>query len=243
MHGDLGVLSRHDVLLALSYSGETDELLAVLPAARHFEVPIVALTGEPDSSLARWSELTVKVRVPREACPFNLAPTSSTTALLALGDALAVILLERRGFEKSDYARLHPAGAIGRSITLRVTDIMRDGDRFACVTDTMPVREVLVTMTRARSGAVAVVDAQGYLTGIFTDGDFRRHITEDADLLERLVADVMTRNPITIDAGSMAVDLINLLQERRIDDVLVVDADKRPVGVIDIQDLPKFKLM
>ncbi len=243
MHGDLGLLSAKDVLIAVSYSGETEEVLAVLPAARRFDVPIIALTGNMTSSLAEWSDLTIPMTVDREACPFNLAPTTSTTALLALGDALAIVLLERRGFEKEDYARLHPAGAIGRSITLRVGDIMRKGDALPRIRPGVPVREALVEMTRVRSGSVAVVDDNDMLLGIFTDGDFRRHITADPGSIQAPIETVMTRNPITIKESAMAVELLKLVEGSRIDDVLVVDDTGRVVGLVDTQDLPRFKVM
>ena len=243
MHGDLGVLSPADLLIALSYSGETDELLAVLPAAKRLGVPIAAITGITDSRLAKWSDLTVPMTVPREACPFNLAPTTTTTALLALGDALAIVLLQARGFSKHDYAKLHPAGAIGRSITLRVTDIMRSGERFARVGRETSVRDAVLAMTRARAGSVAVTGPKNRLLGIFTDGDFRRHIMENPELLDATIGDVMTTNPITIGADAMAIELMAILETRKIDDILVVDTNGCVLGVVDIQDLPRFKLM
>jgi len=243
MHGDLGILSAGDVLIALSYSGETDELLCVLPAAKRLGVPVVAITGNVESRIAKWSTLAVPMPVPREACPFKLAPTTSTTALLALGDALAIVLLQRRGFQASDYAKLHPAGAIGQSVTLRITDIMRTGDRFPCVSPEANVRDALIMMTGARCGSVGVIDQEGLLLGIFTDGDFRRHITEDADLMGRPIADVMTADPVTIQADAMAIELLKILEVRKIDDILVVDADSHAVGLVDVQDLARFKLM
>lgn len=243
MHGDLGVLGQKDLLIALSYSGETDELLAVLPAAKRMGVPVVAITGVTDSRLAKWSDLTVPMPVPREACPFNLAPTTTTTALLALGDALAIVLLELQGFSKNDYARLHPAGAIGRSITLRVSEVMRSGDRFPRVAPGCKVREALVAMTQARSGSVAVVDRKQRLLGIFTDGDFRRHITGNPGLLDLAVGDVMTPSPISVRSDAMAIEIMKILETRKIDDLIVIDDAGRAVGLVDIQDLPRFKLM
>ncbi|MCF7853509.1 MAG: KpsF/GutQ family sugar-phosphate isomerase [Candidatus Pacebacteria bacterium] len=243
MHGDLGLLGPNDLLIALSYSGETDELLAVLPAAKRFNVPIAAITGNDDSSLSRWSDLTVTMAVPREACPFNLAPTTSTTALLALGDALALVLLDCRGFAKHDYARLHPAGAIGRSITLSVADIMRTGDRCPRVTAGTTVRQALLLMTRARCGSVAVVDSEEKLLGIFTDGDFRRHIMRDIRMMEEPIQDVMTKDPITIKENALAIEMMKLIEKQSIDDVLVVNDKGQVVGIVDTQDLPKFKLM
>lgn len=243
MHGDLGMLAESDLLIALSYSGETEELLTVLPSAKRLRVPIVSLTGNGDSRLAQWSDITVPMPVPREACPFNLAPTTSTTALLALGDALAIVLLERKGFEKADYAKLHPAGAIGRSITLRVGDIMRSGERAPKVSPQTRVKDALGEMTRARSGSVMVVDPDDKLLGIFTDGDFRRHITRDIHLLDSEVGEAMTSKPVFVRPEMMAVELLSLLEERRIDDIPVVDEDGRAIGIVDIQDLPKFKVM
>jgi arabinose-5-phosphate isomerase len=243
MHGDLGLLQREDLLLALSYSGETEELLAVLPSAKRLGVPIVALTGNPESKLAGWADLTVPMTVPREACPFNLAPTSTTTALAALGDALAIVLLECRKFGLDDYAKLHPAGAIGRSITLMVTDIMRTGERFPTVDPETPVRDALLAMTRARAGSVAVVEPDRRLLGIFTDGDFRRHVTRDAAVLDAPIHTVMTADPVTIRDTAMAVEVVKLLEEIKVDDILVVDVGNRAVGLVDIQDLPRFKVM
>lgn len=243
MHGDLGLLGPTDLLIALSYSGETEELLSVLPSAKRFNVTIAAITADAGSTLAEWSDIIVPIPVPREACPFNLAPTSSTTAMLTFGDALAIVLLERRGFEKDDYAKLHPAGAIGRSITMRISDIMRTGDRAPCVSPDTPVTETLAEMTRARAGSAMVVDDQGRLLGIFTDGDFRRQIMKDIAAMQAPVGQVMTADPTTVTTGMLAVELLALLEQRRIDDVPVVDENGRAVGLVDIQDLPKFKLM
>jgi len=243
MHGDLGVLAEGDLFLALSYSGETDELLDVLPAVSRLGVRIVGITGGLESRLAQWSDLIVPMVVHREACPFNLAPTATTTALLALGDALAMVLLDISGFAEKDYAKLHPSGAIGRSVTLRVSDLMRVDDRFPRVGPEVAVRDALLEMTRARSGSVAVVGDDGRLLGIFTDGDFRRHVMADTKVLESAVRDVMTPNPVTVFATDMAVELLNILEQRRIDDIIAVDAQGRAVGLVDIQDLPRFKVM
>lgn len=243
MHGDLGLLSGNDLLIALSYSGETNELLSVLPAAKRLGVPIAAITGETDSSLAQWADLALPMQVEREACPFNLAPTATTTALLALGDALAIVLLENRGFSLEDYARLHPAGAIGRSITLKVTDVMRTEENFPRVAPETPVREALIKMTRARCGSIAVTDPDGLLLGIFTDGDFRRHITSDTDLLAKQIGEVMTENPITVSSTAMAIEVVKTIEKRQIDDILVVDQNGHAIGLVDLQDLPRFKIM
>lgn len=243
MHGDLGLLSRGDLLLCLSYSGETDELLAVLPAVRRFDIPIVGITGNPDSRLGSWSQLVVPMPVPGEACPFNLAPTTSTTALLALGDALAIVLMEARGFSKEDYGKLHPAGAIGRTITMTIGEVMRGPERTAAVTRGTSVKDALMQMTACRSGSVLVVEQDGKLAGIFTDGDFRRHAQQNMNILEVPICQVMTPNPLTLRPEQLAVDMLTLLEHHQIDDVPVVDDAGQVAGIVDIQDLPRFKLM
>ena len=176
LHGDLGLVNDGDAVLALSYSGESEELLNLLPALKRFAVKIIALTGAPKSSLARHSDVALNLRVPREACPFNLAPTASTTVMLVMGDALALAVLRARGFKPSDYAKRHPAGAIGRALLLRVGDIMRTGERNAVARETLSVRDSLLVMTQAKSGSLSVINARGKLVGVFTDGDFRRHV-------------------------------------------------------------------
>jgi arabinose-5-phosphate isomerase len=185
----------------------------------------------------------LNVRVPKEACPFNLAPTASTTATLVMGDALAMAVLEARGFTQKDFARHHPAGAIGRAMLLRVGDIMRTGDRNAVAPQTLPVRDALLVMTRAKSGSLAIVDRRGKLAGVFTDGDFRRRMSADAELLTRPIAQVMTPNPICIRDTALAVEALKIFNERNIDDLIVVNARREPVGLVDSQDLPKLKLM
>ncbi|HEX9045767.1 MAG TPA: KpsF/GutQ family sugar-phosphate isomerase, partial [Verrucomicrobiae bacterium] len=179
LHGDVGIVNDGDVILALSYSGESEELLNLLPALKRFSVRIISLTGNPKSSLARHSDVVLNVKVPKEACPFNLAPTSSTTAMLVMGDALAMAVLAARGFTQKDFAKYHPSGAIGRAMLLKVGDIMRSGDRNAIAKESLLVKEALLVMTRAKSGSLAVVDARGKLAGVFTDGDFRRHMAAD----------------------------------------------------------------
>lgn len=243
MHGDLGIVSPQDLLLAVSYSGETDELLRVLPAVKRMAVPIVAITGKSDSRLAEFSDMVVPMPVEREACPFNLAPTTTTTALLALGDALAMVLLDCQDFQLSDYAMNHPAGAIGRTITLTVRDCMRTGEHCASVHPGTSVRDALLAMTKARDGAVAIVDDADKLLGIFTDGDFRRAMTANDNILHAPIESVMTPNPISINQKQMAVEILKLLERKKIDDVTVVDDNGRFVGMVDIQDLPKFKVM
>jgi arabinose-5-phosphate isomerase len=243
MHGDLGIVQPGDAVIALSYSGASDEILALVPAIKRFAVPIVALTGEAAGPLARLSDVVLLVRVSREACPFNMAPTASTTATLAIGDALAMVLLDARGFRREDYAKLHPGGAIGRALLLRVRDIMRTGDRVALVARDALVRDAVVAMTGARAGSVAIVDADGRLAGIFTDGDLRRHMTGEGNLGARPIAEVMTASPIRVRDDQLAVDVLATFEKHAIDDLVVVDAAGCVVGMIDLQDLPRVKIL
>ncbi len=243
IHGDLGIIGKEDVLLALSYSGESAELLDIIPAVRRQGANIVALTGVADSALARAADEIIYTPVAREACPFNLAPTASTTAALAAGDALAIVLLEARGFKKEDYAKLHPGGTIGRTLLLKVGDIMRKGDRLAKITVNARVKDAILAMTSARSGSVAIVDKRGKVAGIFTDGDLRRMISKKRNIPECPIREVMTPSPVTIREDALAVAALKIYEERAIDDLLVVDRSGRLVGIVDIQDLPKFKIL
>lgn len=243
LHGDLGIVNDGDLIIALSYSGESDELLGLLPALKRFSVKIVSLTGSPKSSLGRYSDVVLNVKVPKEACPFNLAPTASTTATLVMGDALAMAVLAARGFKQKDYAKHHPAGAIGRAMLLKVGDIMRSGTRNAIAPETLTVKDGLMVMTRAKSGSLSVVNARGKLSGVFTDGDFRRHMALDGELLTQPLKKVMTRNPICVRNEALVAEALKIFNERNIDDLIVVNAKKEPVGLIDSQDLPKLKLM
>ncbi len=243
LHGDVGLVNDGDVILALSYSGESEELLNLLPALKRFSVKIITLTGGLKSALARHSDVVLNVKVPREACPFNLAPTASTTAMLVMGDALAMAVLQARGFKQRDFARLHPSGAIGRAMLWRVADIMRAGDRNAVADENLPVRDALLVMTHARSGSLSVVNARGKLTGVFTDGDFRRCMATSENLLAQPLKKVMTRQPICIGENALAVEALKIFNERNIDDLIVVNAKREPVGLVDSQDLPKLKIM
>jgi len=243
LHGDLGLLNDGDLILAFSYSGESDELVNLLPALRRFSAKIIAFTGAPKSTLARHSDVVLNVHVPKEACPFNLAPTASTTAQLVMGDALAMAVLEARGFKERDFAKRHPSGAIGRALLLRVGDICRRDARNAVAAETLTVKEALLVMTRAKSGSVSVVNARGKLTGVFTDGDLRRRMAVDDDVLARPLRQVMTRNPICVRDDALAAEAVRIFNERNIDDLIVVNARREPVGLIDSQDLPKLKLM
>jgi arabinose-5-phosphate isomerase len=243
LHGDLGIVNDGDVILALSYSGESEELLNLLPALKRFSVKIISMTGVLKSALARHSDLVLNVHVPKEACPFNLAPTSSTTAMLVMGDALAMAVLQARGFKQSDFAKYHPSGAIGRAMLLRVGDIMRKAERNAVAREDLTVKEALMVMTRAKSGSLSVVNARGKLSGVFTDGDFRRHMAADENLLARPLKSVMTPNPICIRDDALAAEALKVFNERNIDDLIVVNAKKEPVGLVDSQDLPKLKIV
>ena len=243
LHGDLGIVNDGDVILALSYSGESEELLNLLPALKRFSVKIISFTGNLKSSLAKHSDLSLNVKVPKEACPFNLAPTSSTTAMLVMGDALAMAVLAARGFTQKDFARYHPSGAIGRALLLKVGDIMRTGERNAVAGETLTVKEALLVMTHAKSGSLAIVDARGKLAGVFTDGDFRRHMASDDHLLAQPLKKVMTRKPICIRDDALAVEALKIFNERNIDDLIVVNARREPVGLVDSQDLPKLKIV
>lgn len=243
LHGDLGVVADGDVILALSYSGETEELLKLLPALARFDVDIIALTGRADSSLGRAARIVLDVSVPREACPLNLAPTSSTTAMLAFGDALAMVVLEARGFRKEDFAKFHPGGSLGRALLLRVQEIMRPASDIPFLPPETTVLEVIQTMTRHRAGAAVLVAADGTLAGIFTHGDFARHFPSHPDLATKPVSDFMTRNPIVIEADKLAAEVLAIMRSHRIDDLVVIDGDRRPLGLVDSQDLSRLKVL
>jgi arabinose-5-phosphate isomerase len=243
IHGDLGILLDGDVLLALSYSGESEELISLVPLVKRMNVTIISLIGKGDSTLGRFSDIVIPVGVPREACPFNMAPTASTTATLAVGDALAMVLLEAQGFQKEDYAKLHPGGAIGRALLIQVSDIMRTGNRLAIVGPDAKVKDSVVAMTQARAGFTGVVDNDNRLLGIFTDGDLRRHLMDKPDILEQPVSAVMTRSPVCLEANHLAVDVLRVFEAHNIDDLPVVDEKGRLIGAVDIQDLPKLKIM
>jgi arabinose-5-phosphate isomerase len=243
LHGDLGLVSDGDAVIALSYSGETVELLDLLPHIKRFEVQLIAMTGRSDSTLARYADVTLDTSVEREACPLNLAPTSSSTAMLVMGDALAMVLLEARGFNEEAFARFHPGGALGRALLTKVADIMRAGEALACVDENGTVQEALVAMTRARAGACVVLAADGSLAGIFTHGDFARSYQQDAMVGHKGVAQLMTRNPISVSADALAAEAVKTIGSHRVDDIVVLDADGKPVGLVDTQDLARLKIV
>ncbi len=243
VHGDLGLLSDGDAVMLLSYSGETRELIDLLPFIKRFAVRIIALTGSPSSTLSRFSEVTLDTSVEREACPLNLAPTSSSTAMLVMCDTLAMVLLESRGFTEKDFARYHPGGSLGRALLTLVSDIMRVDAELPTVSEDENVFATLDAMNRARAGACLILNTAGGLAGIFTHGDFARSFRNDPLLGEKPVADLMTRQPITVRSDALAVEVLNAIGDNRIDDIVVLDADGKPVGLIDTQDLARLKIV
>ncbi len=245
LHGDLGLCAPGDLAILLSNSGASSEMLRLLPLFERFGLKTVALSGSPDSELARGADFRLIYCAPREACPLDLAPTASTTAALALGDALAMVLLESRGLTREDFAKYHPAGTLGMTLLLRVKDIMRTGEACPVLTEEQTtVQEAIFAMTRAKAGAVALVDAQGVMTGIFTDGDFRRSaLNGGANFLQTPVTRFMTRNPRSISSDVLAVEALKIFQQFKISDLMALDAQKKPVGYIDVQDLPKLKIL
>lgn len=242
-HGDLGRVTGQDVVIALSHSGETDEILHLLPVIQRIGAKLITVTGNAHSRMGASADVALDTFVRNEASPWGLVPTASTTAMLALGDALAVALSEKRGFTSKDFAALHPGGSLGKRLTLRVEDLMRKGTYHPVVRDSDPVKKVLLAITRARAGSASVVNAKGKLTGIFTDGDLRRHAERDPQILRREVSQVMTRSPRTLPVGHLAVEALKLLRAHRIDEIPIVDAKERPVGLLDIQDLLKAGLV
>jgi arabinose-5-phosphate isomerase len=243
-HGDLGMITDADIVLALSYSGESDELLMLLPVLKRQGNALIAMTGRPDSSLAREADVHLDASVPAEACPLALAPTASTTAALALGDALAVALLEARGFTAEDFARSHPAGALGRRLLLHIRDVMHAGNEVPSVRETASLSETLVEMSRKRLGMSAVVDADGKLLGLYTDGDLRRTLDDATiDVRATKIASVMTRNPKVIQADALAVEAAQLMEAHKINALLVVDGERRVVGALNIHDLLRARVV
>ena len=243
VHGDLGMVSRGDVVLALSNSGETDEVLAILPPLKRLGVPIVLLTGNPTSALARQCEVVLDVSVAEEACPMNLAPTSSTTAALAAGDALALALLELRGLRPEDYAALHPRGTLGWRALFRVSDLMLTGDAMPVVSENTPLREVIAEMTRKRKGMTTVVDAAGRLAGVITDGDLRRLYLKGGSIDELTAGQVATREPKTIRADELAAKALEAMETWQITSLVILDGSNRPAGVIHMHDILRAKIV
>lgn len=243
LHGDLGVVADGDLFLILSYSGETDEILKLLPVLARFDAKRIALTGNKNSTLAKACDIFLDVYVSQEACPHNLAPTSSTTTMLALGDALAMVLLEARGFTRENFARFHPGGQLGRSLLVRVRDIMSRGDEIVMVSPETLVMDALKQLIAKRSGAAIVVTPEEQLAGIFTHGDFVRQFAQNPNIGQEPVGKFMTRQPITINADKLAGEVLVILEQHRIDDLIVLENDGRPLGIIDSQDLSRLKIL
>jgi arabinose-5-phosphate isomerase len=243
VHGDLGMVTRGDVVIALSNSGETEELSRMLPSLKRIGIRIIALTGNPDSTLGRNSDVVIDVGVREEACPLGLAPTASTTATLAMGDAIAVALLDRRGFKEEDFACYHPGGSLGKRLLLRVRDVMHAGDAVPAVAEDTPVRNAIYEISSKKMGVTAVVDAAGRLSGIISDGDLRRWMEKTEATGENLLAkparDIMTRGPKTIDENALAAEALGVMEGSSITSLLIVDAEHRPQGVIHLHDLLK----
>jgi arabinose-5-phosphate isomerase len=236
-HGDIGMITREDVLLALSNSGETDEILKIVPVIKRLGVPLIALTGNAGSTLAQSSTVHLDIGVPAEACPLNLAPTASTTAALAVGDAIAVTLLKARGFTEEDFARSHPAGTLGRRLLLHVSDVMRTGAQVPKVAPDTPLADGLMEVTRKGLGMTGIVDQADRVLGVFTDGDLRRALDRAADLRRTRMDEVMTRQAKTVHAGMLAAEAVLLMETHRITALLVVDADDKLVGALNVHDL------
>jgi len=242
-HGDLGMVTSQDVLIAISYSGESSELAIVIPAVKRMNVPVIAMTGKPESSLALAADVHLDVAVEKEACPLNLAPTASTTATLALGDALAVALLELRGFKSDDFARSHPGGALGRRLLTHVRDVMRSGDAVPKVKPDALLTDALLEISHKGMGMTAIVDDAGRPVGVFTDGDLRRLIEKIQDFSKLAIRDVMHPNPRRVHPEQLAVDAVAVMEEFRINQMLVTDADGVLVGALHIHDLTRAKVI
>ena len=242
-HGDLGMITEQDLLLAISYSGETDEVVTILPIVKRIGARLLSITGNPRSTMATLADVHLDVSVAEEACPLNLAPTASTTATLAMGDALAVALLKKRGFTAEDFARSHPSGSLGKRLLLRVSDVMHAGDRVPAVNASVTLRDALLEMTDKGLGMTSVVDDQRRILGIFTDGDLRRTLDDGADIRKTLIRDVMHENCKIVPGDMLAAEALHILEENKITGLLVADEDDRLVGALNIHDLFREGLM
>jgi arabinose-5-phosphate isomerase len=237
IHGDLGRVARNDVIIAISNSGETDEIITLIPLIKKIGVKLITLTGKPQSTLAKYSDAVLDVSVEQEACSLGVVPTSSTTAALAMGDALAVALIKKKKIKLEDFAFFHPGGALGKRLILKVEDIMRKGKSIATVRENEKVKEVLVKITAARAGAACVVSGKGRLIGIFTDGDLRRSLEKHRNILEKKVKDVMTKDPFYITSNTLASEALRLIQQNQFDEIPIVNRHGQPIGVVDEKDL------
>ena len=236
-HGDLGMITRQDTVLAISNSGNTHEILTLLPLLKRLDIPLIALTGNTESTLAKVAHVNINISVRQEACPLGLAPTTSTTVALVMGDALAITLLEARGFNAEDFARSHPGGALGKRLLLRVNDLCHQGSALPVVSEHVTVREALIEVTAKKLGMTSVIDSDGCLVGIYTDGDVRRTLTEQNDINTTLLTRVMTKNCRTIDNEMLAVDALTIMQKYSITSLVIVDNDNRPTAVVHLHDL------
>lgn len=236
-HGDLGMITQNDVVIAISFSGETAEIITLLPLIKRFNVPLIAITGKPNSTLAKTANTFLEVSIEKEACPFNLAPTSSTTATLVMGDALAIALLEARGFTKEDFARAHPGGSLGKRLLLHVEDILHTGSDIPAVQDTATVSDALLEMTSKRLGMTAVVNNHNRIIGIFTDGDLRRALDKNVDIKKTPIQEVMTRQFTHLQPNTLAVEALRLMQEKKINGFFVINPDETIKGAFNIHDL------
>lgn len=242
-HGDLGMITAHDVFIAISYSGEAGELIAILPILKRLGVKLIALTGNPISTLAQLADLHLSVHVEKEACPLNLAPTASTTVSLALGDALAVAVLDARGFKEEDFARSHPGGALGRRLLTHVRDIMRTGNAIPSVKPDTKLTTALLEITQKGMAMTAIVDDDNHIVGVFTDGDLRRMIEKQSNFGGLSIAEVMAKNPRTVRPEQLAVDAVEIMETHRINQLLVADAEGHLVGALHIHDLTRAKVI
>ncbi|WP_428033580.1 KpsF/GutQ family sugar-phosphate isomerase [Amphritea sp.] len=238
-HGDLGMITRADVVIALSNSGETSEVLSILPLIKRMKAPLISITGNPESTLSRSADANLNVTISQEACPLGLAPTSSTTATLVIGDALAIALLEARGFSAEDFAFSHPGGSLGRRLLLKVSDIMHSGDDIPVVSDSTMLREALMEVTHKRLGMTTVVNDQGILQGIFTDGDLRRTLDHDVDMKSTPITEVMTTQCTTVTSEILAAEALQIMQDKQINALIVLDDEHRPVGALNMHDMLK----
>ena len=243
IHGDIGRVRKEDVIIAISNSGETEEVVKLIPSIKKIGAKLIALTGNVHSSVAKNSDATLDISIKKEACPLGLAPMASTTTMLAMGDALCAALIDKRGFKKTDFAFLHPGGSLGKQLLLKVEDIMRKGPQNPIVKEGTKIKDVLLKITAARAGSATVVDAKGRLKGIFTDGDLRRHLRKDLDLSRKKVRDVMTRDPKTLKKGHLAAEALRILREYKVDEIPIVDERGRAIGLVDVQDLLRAGLV
>jgi arabinose-5-phosphate isomerase len=241
MHGDLGMIMKGDIVLIISNSGKAEEIIKIIPTLKKMGIKIILFTGRPTSTLANFSDIVIDVKVEREACPFNLAPTASSTTTLAVGDALAVVLLKKRGFRPEDFAFLHPGGYLGKKLLLKVDDVMHSGNDNPVIFEEKSMRDAVIEITSKQLGAVSIINNKGILVGIITDGDLRRAIEKYDKLLEKKAKEIMTKNPIVIESGKLAAEAVHIMEDRpsQIMVLPVVDKNRRPIGMLRIHDLVK----